>query len=103
MTVISGRAGGMEYPMIVYCRSGSKKGLFSVTDHEIGHSWFPMLINTDERRHAWMDEGFNTFFDHYSKLDYYQNDPEKYSLRQYNASRYTNTHTPINTPADQLK
>jgi hypothetical protein len=50
-----------------------------------------------------MDEGFNTFFDHYSKLDYYQNTPEKYSLRQYIASRYTNTHTPINTPADQLK
>jgi len=103
MTVINGRAGGMEYPMLVYCRSGSKKGLFSVTDHEVGHSWFPMLINNDERRHAWMDEGFNTFFDHYSKLEFYDGDPEKYTPKLYKAAKFIHQHTPINTPADHLR
>ena len=39
--------------------------LFWITAHEIGHSWFPMIVGFDERRDAWMDEGFNTFIDVY--------------------------------------
>jgi aminopeptidase N len=42
-----------------------------VTDHEFGHSWFPMIVGSDERRYAWMDEGFNTFINHYSNLAYF--------------------------------
>ncbi|MFG0285229.1 MAG: M1 family metallopeptidase [Phycisphaerales bacterium JB039] len=69
---ISGRCGGMEYPMIIYCRGrGSEQGLFGVTTHEIGHNWFPMLVNTDERRYPWMDEGFNTFINYYHRRERY--------------------------------
>ena len=103
MSAISGRSRGMEYPMLVYCRSRSESDLFYLADHEIGHSWFPMLINNDERRHAWMDEGFNTFYDHYSKIDYYEDDESKNAPLHYSARRYANFDTPINTPADHLR
>ena len=63
----AGRAGGMEYPGIVFDGMNSKKGnLYWVTAHEIGHNWFPMIVGSDERRYAWMDEGFNTFMDVYA-------------------------------------
>ncbi|MEO5650361.1 MAG: M1 family metallopeptidase [Ginsengibacter sp.] len=60
----AGRAGGMEYPGIVFDGMNDKAGeLYWVTAHEIGHNWFPMIVGSNERRHAWMDEGFNTFID----------------------------------------
>lgn len=63
----AGRAGGMEYPGILFDGMYSRgKGLFWVTAHEIGHTWFPMIVGSSERRHAWMDEGFNTFIDVYA-------------------------------------
>ncbi len=69
---VAGVVGGMEYPGIVFCGVGARgQGLFGVTDHEFGHIWFPMIVGNDERRHAWMDEGFNTFINHYSNLEYY--------------------------------
>jgi len=53
---------GMEYPGIVFCGyNDSGTGLWSVTDHEFGHTWFPMIVGSNERKYAWMDEGFNTF------------------------------------------
>ena len=69
MTNINGPEGGMEYPMMVFC-GGRTRSPFGVTDHEVGHSWFPMIVNTDERRHVWMDEGFNTFINMYSGADF---------------------------------
>jgi len=48
----------MEYPGIVFC---SLKGGWGVTDHEFGHTWFPMIVGSNERLYGWMDEGFNTF------------------------------------------
>jgi hypothetical protein len=63
----AGRAGGMEYPGIVFDGINDKAGeLYWVTAHEIGHNWFPMIVGSDERRYAWMDEGFNTFIDVYA-------------------------------------
>lgn len=70
MTNVNGPEGGMEYPMMVFCGArNSPRGLFGVTDHEVGHSWFPMIVSTDERRHIWMDEGFNTFMNMYSRAN----------------------------------
>lgn len=60
---------GMEYPGVNFCHWRSKgASLWGVTDHEFGHNWFPMIVGTNERRHAWMDEGFNTFINYYSYL-----------------------------------
>jgi hypothetical protein len=69
---VAGVVGGMEYPQIVFCSVNARgRGLFGVTDHEFGHEWFPMLVGSDERRHAWMDEGLTTFLNFYSGLDFY--------------------------------
>src|SRR5436305_3472602 len=69
---VAGPVGGMEYPMIVFCghRAGDR-GLFGVTTHELGHEWFPMVVGSNERLYAWMDEGFNTFINIYSTLAFY--------------------------------
>ena len=61
-TNVAGKVGGMEYPGIVFCSYNSSGGdLWGVTDHEFGHTWFPMIVGSNERKYAWMDEGFNTF------------------------------------------
>jgi hypothetical protein len=64
---VNGIEGGMEYPMIVFCHNRTDaEGLYSVTDHEFGHTWFPMIVGSNERQYGWMDEGFNSFMNHYS-------------------------------------
>jgi Peptidase family M1 domain len=61
---VAGFSTGMEYPGIVFDGIPDKGSfLFWVTAHEIGHDWFPMIVGSNERRHAFMDEGFNTFID----------------------------------------
>ncbi|MBC7949894.1 MAG: M1 family metallopeptidase [Chitinophagaceae bacterium] len=59
---VAGIVGGMEYPGIIFCYyKATGSGLWSVTDHELGHTWFPMIVGSNERKYAWMDEGFNEF------------------------------------------
>jgi hypothetical protein len=61
---VAGFSTGMEYPGIVFDGIPDKgKQLFWITAHEIGHDWFPMIVGSNERRNAFMDEGFNTFID----------------------------------------
>ncbi|WP_214070933.1 M1 family metallopeptidase [Mucilaginibacter sp. dw_454] len=61
-TNVAGIVGGMEYPGIVFCGWKAQTGeLWEVTNHEFGHNWFPMIVGSNERKYAWMDEGFNTF------------------------------------------
>ncbi len=68
---IAGPATGMEYPGIVFDGiDDAGKTLFWISAHEIGHGWFPMIVGFDERRNAWMDEGFNTFIDVYESADF---------------------------------
>ncbi|HEV7780834.1 MAG TPA: M1 family metallopeptidase [Chitinophagaceae bacterium] len=65
---------GMEYPMICFnfgrtekdgtYSEGTKNGMLGVVIHEVGHNFFPMIINSDERQWSWMDEGLNTFVEY---------------------------------------
>ena len=67
-------ANGMEYPMICFnfgrtekdgtYSEGIKNGMIGVIIHEVGHNFFPMIINSDERQWSWMDEGLNTFVEY---------------------------------------
>ncbi|HUH51864.1 MAG TPA: M1 family metallopeptidase [Flavobacterium sp.] len=68
---VASNVGGMEYPGVSFCSYKSQRGsLWNVTDHEFGHNWFPMIVGSNERKHVWMDEGFNTFINHYSTLNF---------------------------------
>ena len=70
-TNVAGNEGGMEYPGIVFCSWESKGAdLWGVTDHEFGHIWFPMIVGSNERLFGWMDEGFNTFLNSISSVDF---------------------------------
>jgi hypothetical protein len=77
-TNVAGIVGGMEYPGIVFCGSNNQNGgLWEVTNHEFGHNWFPMIVGSNERKYAWMDEGFNTFLNNvdtkvFNKGEYYE-------------------------------
>lgn len=71
---------GMEYPMICFnygrCEAdGSyservKWGVIGVIIHEVGHNWFPMIVNSDERQWTWMDEGLNTFLQYLTEREF---------------------------------
>ena len=68
---VASNIGGMEYPGIVFCGNNSEgSGLFGVTDHEFGHTWFPMIVGSNERKYGWMDEGFNTFINSIAVSDF---------------------------------
>jgi aminopeptidase N len=70
-TNVASNVGGMEYPGIVFCGANAKKGaLWGVTDHEFGHTWFPMIVGSNERKYGWMDEGFNTFINDIAARDF---------------------------------
>jgi hypothetical protein len=98
----NGGVGGMEHPMISFQRGRPEKdgtyskrrkyGLISVIIHEVGHNWFPMIVNNDERRWRWMDEGFNSFVQQtaegYWEKDYpSRNDARRKRVLDYMSSR----------------
>jgi hypothetical protein len=62
-TSVATTANGMEYPMFVVNDYGDDEAetIFEVNDHEHGHEWFPMLVGSNERQYAWMDEGINSY------------------------------------------
>ncbi len=84
---VNGPVGGMEYPMI--CFNGprpepdgtysarTKYGLISVVIHEVGHNYFPMIVNSDERQWTWMDEGLNTFLQYLSEVEWQDDYPAR--------------------------
>ena len=89
---VNGPVGGMEYPMI--CFNGprptldkktgektysrrTKYGLVGVIIHEVGHNYFPMIVNSDERQWTWMDEGLNTFVQFLTEQAWEENYPSR--------------------------
>ncbi|MCB9425974.1 MAG: M1 family metallopeptidase [Flavobacteriales bacterium] len=78
---------GMEYPMICwnygrpddagYVAEHVKNGMISVIIHEIGHNWFPMIVNSDERQWAWMDEGLNSFLEYLTEQKWEKGFPSR--------------------------
>src|SRR5690606_23496405 len=77
---------GMEYPMICFTygrpvngkyTEAKKYGMIGVIIHEIGHNFFPMIVNNDERQWAWMDEGLNTFLQYRTEVEQYENFPSR--------------------------
>ena len=75
-TTIEGPNDGMEYPMLTFVPTETtREALYWVLTHEFGHEWYPMIVNTNERLHPWMDEGFNTFIDIESVEVYFEGEP----------------------------
>ena len=78
---------GMEYPMICwnYGRPNPdgtysdrvKYGMISVIIHEVGHNYFPMIVNSDERQWGWMDEGLDTFMQYLTEQEFQPNYPSR--------------------------
>jgi hypothetical protein len=75
MTLVEGADmidGGMEFPMLTLIGSsegGNGGALFTTVSHEVGHMWVPMLVGTNEKRYAWMDEGSATFLENQSSME----------------------------------
>ena len=62
---------GMEYPGIVFCSAkDTGNNYWKVVKHELGHTWFPMVVGSNERKYAWMDEGFNVFIDYIAEASF---------------------------------
>ena len=89
---VNGPVGGMEYPMITFngprptldeeagVKTYSRKtkyGLIGVIIHEVGHNYFPMIVNSDERQWTWMDEGLNTFLQFLAEQAWEENYPSR--------------------------
>jgi Peptidase family M1 domain len=77
---------GMEYPMISFDYGRPVNGVYSdrtkyrmigVIIHEIGHNYFPMIVNSDERQWTWMDEGLNSFLEYRTEVEQYENFPSR--------------------------
>lgn len=114
---VNGPVGGMEYPMITfngprteleddgtrtYSRS-EKEFLIGVVIHEVGHIYFPMIVNSDERQWTWMDEGLNTFLQYLAEqewdINYRSDRGEPRWLTDFMSSSYQ---VPIMTNSESL-
>lgn len=68
---VASNVDGMEYPGIVFCsESDTGNSFWSVVKHELGHTWFPMIVGSNERKYAWMDEGVNVFIDNLAESSF---------------------------------
>jgi hypothetical protein len=82
---VSAEDQGMEYPMICwnygrpddkgFVSNRTKYGMLGVIIHEVGHNFFPMIVNSDERQWTWMDEGLNTFLEYLTEISFDPNFP----------------------------
>ncbi len=107
--VIQGGDGGMEYPMATLITGHrSQKDLVGVTVHEFLHSWYQMVLGTDESQYYWMDEGFNMYYNNMA-MDYLFNEnhpsPDfmKPSYRSYKYIVDNGLEEPLTTHADHFE
>ncbi|WP_285008222.1 M1 family metallopeptidase [Pedobacter faecalis] len=113
-------SGGMEYPMITLITSpdAKKESLDAVIAHEVGHNWFMSMLGSNERKHTWLDEGLNTYFQFRYEAEKYRLNslfgdaipaeiralPEREFLQSlYGALSSVPMDSPIDIPADQFK
>jgi Peptidase family M1 domain len=107
ISAVEGPVSGMEYPMVALEAKGdSAADLYNVLTHEIGHMWYPMIVGSDERRYAWMDEGFDTFINTFSEEGYWKRDDS--AIRQKERQLVISmdqmpSAQPIMTPANRYK
>ncbi|MHB1179889.1 MAG: M1 family metallopeptidase [Daejeonella sp.] len=105
-TNVASNVGGMEYPGIVFCGASAKSaGLWGVTDHEFGHTWFPMIVGSNERLHAWMDEGFNTFINTLASGDFNKGEyrPKAIDWHAYGKLLTNSVFEPVMSSPDNMK
>lgn len=103
---VAGNVGGMEYPGIVFCGYRAQESdLFGVTDHEFGHTWFPMIVGSNERKYGWMDEGFNTFINSIADDDFNDGEYKEFPKSMDNFGyRISNQYSePVMTIPDAMK
>ena len=88
MTAVEGGGiigGGMEFPMMTIMgdyNNNSARMLYAVTAHELAHMWMPFIVNTNERRYSWMDEGTTSFNENVARGDYFERSSAIASDRQ---------------------
>jgi len=113
---VNGPVGGMEYPMITFngprtelqddgSRTYSlaeKRFLIGVVIHEVGHIYFPMIVNSDERQWTWMDEGLNSFLDGVAGREWDPTIPWGVEPRDITDYMASNTQVPIMTQSDSV-
>ncbi|MGV3530054.1 MAG: M1 family metallopeptidase [Flavisolibacter sp.] len=101
---VASNVGGMEYPAIVFCGAGAKgAGLWGVTDHEFGHTWFPMIVGSNERKYGWMDEGFNTFINGIAEEDFNNGEFHQPSRGGFYPIMFNDRVEPVMTTPDAMK
>jgi hypothetical protein len=107
ISAVEGPVSGMEYPMLAMeARGTNRPDLFEVVTHEIGHNWYPMIVGSNERRYAWMDEGFNTFINTFAEEGFWNRDDSEVRQRERELVvrvDQTPTAQPIMTPADRYR
>lgn len=110
---VNGPVGGMEYPMICFngprpkedgtYSSATKYGLITVIIHEVGHNYFPMIVNSDERQWSWMDEGLNTFLQYLAEQEWEDNYPSQRGDPEFIVPYMQSTNqVPIMTNSDSI-
>ena len=113
---VNGPVGGMEYPMITFngprtklrddgdrtYTQAEKRFLIGVVIHEIGHIYFPMIVNSDERQWTWMDEGLNSFLDAVACREWDPNIPWGVEPRYITDYMKGNVQVPIMTQSDSV-
>jgi hypothetical protein len=113
---VNGPVGGMEYPMITFngprtiwhedktrtYTLAEKRFLIGVVIHEVGHNYFPMIVNSDERQWTWMDEGLNSFLDGIAGREWDPKIPWGVEARDIVSYMKSNVQVPIMTQSDSV-